>query len=74
MICNGQFDICQGYGVAAAKNWRRKDELSIAILKFIENGQMDDLKRKWWKPGTQGVLMSEFTWVYFPFMISFLSQ
>ena len=52
----------RGYGVATRRNWDFnqgrhpildcftyfKIDLSVVILKLVENGQLDNLRRKWW--------------------------
>lgn len=39
----------KGYGVATKINFPGKERFSVAILKMIENGKLDELKQRWWR-------------------------
>ena len=34
--------------MATARDWSRNVDVSVAVLKLVENGKLDQLKRKWW--------------------------
>ena len=34
--------------MATTRDWSRNVDVSVAVLKLVENGKLDQLKRKWW--------------------------
>ena len=39
----------KGYGLATRLDFPDKERFSVAILKYIENGKLDELKEKYWR-------------------------
>ena len=39
----------KGYGLATRLDFPDKERFSVAILKYIENGKLDEMKEKWWR-------------------------
>ncbi|XP_073816653.1 glutamate receptor ionotropic, kainate 2-like [Musca autumnalis] len=39
----------KGYGIAMRKNWAYRDNFNHALLELQEQGELEKLKRKWWR-------------------------
>ena len=48
--------------MATARDWSRNVDVSVAVLKLVENGKLDQLKRKWW--AGKGSLKSFYEYFY----------